>query len=176
MSRERGWRHPLEASNATCSTAVLAAVRALNSLESVGESMRAALNDLAKENPEWLLSHLSPDWFDRYVHRFEMTRFPKQESKQQALRRQVGEDVARLLECVDLPETPSALGQLPSVTRLRQVFAQHYERGGIGVRWRDGPAVSNEERIVSPYDEQARSSGQTGTGLVRIQSAFDRDL
>ena len=157
VSRERGW---LKAGGKqrTDSTAVLAAVRALNSLESVGESMRAALNDLAKENPEWLLSHLSPDWFDRYVHRFEMARFPKQESKQQALRRQVGEDVARLLDCVDLPETPSALGQLPSVTRLRQVFAQHYERAQTGVRWRDGPAVSNEERIVSPYDEQARSS------------------
>ena len=88
----------------TDSTAVLAAVRALNSLESVGESMRAALNDLAKEDQEWLLAYLVPDWFDRYVHRFEMTRFPKQESKQQALRRQVGEDVAQLLDCVDLPE------------------------------------------------------------------------
>ena len=54
----------------TDSTAVLASVRALNSLESVGESMRAALNDLAKENPEWLFSHVSSDWFDRYVHRF----------------------------------------------------------------------------------------------------------
>ena len=108
MSRERGWRHPLEASNATFSTAVLAAVRAPGSLESVGESMRAALNDLATENPEWVLSHLSPDWFDRSVHRFEMRRFPKQESKQQALRSQVGEDVARLLDCVDLPQTPSA--------------------------------------------------------------------
>jgi hypothetical protein len=59
-----------EASNATCSTAVLAAVRAPGSLESAGESMRAALGDLAKENPEWLLAHLSPDWFDRSVHRF----------------------------------------------------------------------------------------------------------
>jgi hypothetical protein len=74
VSRERGRRHPLEASNATCSTAVLAAVRAPGSLESVGESMRAALNDLAKENPEWVLSHLSPDWFDRSVHRCEMAR------------------------------------------------------------------------------------------------------
>jgi hypothetical protein len=83
-------------------------VRAPGSLESVGESMRAALNDLATENAEWVLSHLSPDWFDRYVHRFEMRRFPKQESKQQALRSQVGEDVARLLDCVDLPQTPSA--------------------------------------------------------------------
>jgi hypothetical protein len=56
VSRERGWRHPPEASDATCSTAVLAAVR--------------APGDLAKEDPEWLLSHLSPDWFDRSVHRF----------------------------------------------------------------------------------------------------------
>ena len=32
--------------------------------------MRAAPGDLATENPEWLLSHLSPDWFDRSVHRF----------------------------------------------------------------------------------------------------------
>ena len=74
MSRERGWRHPLEASNATFSTAVLAAVRAPGSLERVGESMRAALGDLAKEDPEWLLAHLTPDWFDRSVHRFELTR------------------------------------------------------------------------------------------------------
>ncbi|GHO49824.1 IS1182 family transposase [Ktedonospora formicarum] len=157
ISRERGW---LKAGGKqrTDSTAVIAAVRALNSLESVGESMRAALNDLAQLHPEWLGSHLEPSWFDRYVHRFEMTRFPKSESKQQALRCQVGEDVARLFECLDHPETPSTLGQLPSVRRLRQIFEQHYERGRSGVRWRDGPAVTNENRIVSPYDEQARSS------------------
>ncbi|GHO64592.1 hypothetical protein KSC_034840 [Ktedonobacter sp. SOSP1-52] len=39
---------------------------------------------------------MDPDWFDRYVQRIEMTRFPKQESKQQALRKQVGEDVSRI--------------------------------------------------------------------------------
>jgi transposase len=157
ISRERGW---LKAGGKqrTDSTAVLAAVRTLNSLESVGESMRAVLNDLAKEHPEWLLVHLDPTWFDRYVHRFEMTRFPKQESKQQALRKQVGEDVAHLLDRVDLQETPSSLRLLPSITRLRHVFDQHYERGEAGVRWRDGPAVTNEDRMVSPYDEQARSS------------------
>ena len=92
----------------TDSTAVLAAVRDLNSLESVGESMRAALNDLAKQDPEWVLSHLAPDWFDHSVHRFEMTRDPVQESKQKALRRQVGEDVAWLFDCLDRHETPSS--------------------------------------------------------------------
>ncbi|WP_201388602.1 hypothetical protein [Ktedonobacter sp. SOSP1-52] len=76
ISRQRGW---LKAGGKqrTDSTAVLAAVRALNSLESVGKSMRAALGDLAKEHPEWLLLQLDPNWFDRYIHRFEMTRFPK---------------------------------------------------------------------------------------------------
>lgn len=69
---------------------MFAAVRTLNSQERVGESMRAALNDLAKQDPEWLLVHLDSNWFDRYVHRFELIRFPKQESKQRALRKQIG--------------------------------------------------------------------------------------
>ncbi|GHO68071.1 hypothetical protein KSC_069630 [Ktedonobacter sp. SOSP1-52] len=66
--------------------------------------------------------------------------------------------MARLLTCVDQQETPSSLRLLPSIIRLRQVFEQHYERGQAGVRWRDGPAVNNDDRMVSPYDEQARSS------------------
>ena len=43
----------------TDSTHVLAAVRVLNRLERVGETMRAALNDLAVLAPEWLQA-LSP--------------------------------------------------------------------------------------------------------------------
>jgi hypothetical protein len=50
------------------------------------------------------------------------------------------------------------LGPLPSVTRLRQVFDQHDERGQTGVRWREGPAVNHEHRIGSPDDEPARSA------------------
>lgn len=75
---------------------MVAAGRAVNSLERVGESMHPAPGDLAKEDAEGFLSHLDPDWFDRSVRRFEMTRFPKQERKHKALRSQVGEDVARL--------------------------------------------------------------------------------
>jgi len=71
---------------------VLANVRGLSSLESVGESLRAALNEIAEVAPDWLLSVISPDWFDRYVHRFELQRFPKGQGAQDTLRRQVGED------------------------------------------------------------------------------------
>ena len=157
LCRERGW---LKAGGKqrTDSTAVLAQVRALNSLESVGESMRAALNAIAEQAPDWLLVHLDPDWFDRYVHRFELARFPKSESQRKQLTEQVGQDVDRLLSAIAQPQTPEAVASLPQVSLLAQVFAQHYEKHEARVQWRDGPAVCNQERVVSPYDPEARSS------------------
>jgi transposase len=89
--RQRGW---LKAGGKqrTDSTWVIANVRGLRSLESVGESLRAALNEIAEVATDWLLQIVSPDWFDRYVHRFELQRFPKGEQVKADLRRQVGED------------------------------------------------------------------------------------
>jgi transposase len=157
LSRERGWLKA-RGKQRTDATAVLARVRALSSLESVGESMRAALNALAEQEPVWVQAHLNSAWFDRYVHRFELARFPKAETERQRLREQVGQDVAQLLSSIDEPQTPQAVRELAEVTLLRQVFAQHYEQQGQQVHWRDGPAVSNEDRVVSPYDPEARSS------------------
>jgi transposase len=162
LCRQRGWLKA-HGKQRTDATAVLARVRALNSLESVGESMRAALNAIADQEPQWLQRHLDPQWFDRYVHRFELARFPKAETERQRLREQVGQDVGHLLACIDERQTPQSVRTLPEVTLLRQVFAQHYEDDGQQIRWRDGPAVSNEHRIVSPYDPQARSSRKRDT-------------
>jgi transposase len=157
LCRARGWLKA-HGKQRTDATAVLARVRALSSLESVGESMRAALDALAAQAPAWVQAHLNPAWFERYVHRFELARFPKAETQRQLLREQVGQDVAQLLGCIDEETTPPSVRRLPAVTLLRQVFAQHYEQQGQQIRWRDGPAVSNEERVVSPYDPEARSS------------------
>ena len=162
LCRERGWLKA-RGKQRTDATAVLAQVRALSSLESVGESMRAALNALATCDGQWLYAHLNPDWFDRYVHRFELARFPKAETQRQVLRQQVGEDVAQLLRHLDHPQTPQAVREVAEVALLRQIFAQHYEQQDQQVRWRDGPAVSNEERVVSPYDPEARSSRKRET-------------
>lgn len=52
----------------TDSTHVLAAIRTLNRLECVGETLRAALNTLASIAPEWLREHAAPEWFDRVPH------------------------------------------------------------------------------------------------------------
>src|SRR5258707_12239893 len=125
--------------------------------------MRAALNALAEQDPDWLSAHLNPEWFDRYVHRFELARFPKAETERKLLRAQVGRDVAQRLSHLDQPQTPQAVRALAEVALLRQLFAQHYEQQGEQVHWRDGPAVSNEDRIVSPYDPEARSSRKRDT-------------
>ncbi len=129
LCRERGWLKA-RGKQRTDATAVLARVRALSSLESVGESMRAALNAIAQQEPEWLQAQLNPEWFDRYVHRFELARFPKAETQRQLLRQQVGQDVAHLLACIDAGSTPQSVRSLPAIALLRQLFAQHYEGQG----------------------------------------------
>ncbi|BAY66605.1 hypothetical protein NIES22_67450 [Calothrix brevissima NIES-22] len=50
----------------TDSTHVLAAIRNLNRLESVAETLRAALNAVATVNPEWLRSWVPHEWKERY--------------------------------------------------------------------------------------------------------------
>lgn len=48
------------------STEVVAAIRTLNRLELVGETLRAALNALAVAAPEWTREHTTSEWVDRY--------------------------------------------------------------------------------------------------------------
>ncbi len=60
----------------TDSTHVLAAVRRLNRLELLGETLRAALNGVAKEAPECLHAWVPADWFERYSRRVEEWRLP----------------------------------------------------------------------------------------------------
>src|SRR2546421_12639468 len=140
VCREQGW---LKAGGQqrTDSTMVLANVRRLSSLESVGETLRALLNELAEREPEWLLGGISPDWFDRYVHRFEVQRFPKGKQAQETLQRQVGEDSWRLLQAAMDEHAPQLVRDCPSLVLLQQVWHQHFEYTSEVVRGPDGPLV-----------------------------------
>src|SRR5260370_2029996 len=165
VCREHGW---LKAGGKqrTDATFVLANVRGLSSLESVGESLRATLNELAEVDPDWLLGVISPDWFDRYVHRFELQRFPKGEQAQALLRRQVGEDSWHLLQAAMDEHAPQQVRDCPSLGLLHQVWDQHFEcvEGLIG--FRDGPAVESAERVMYPYETDARASRKRDTEWV----------
>lgn len=145
------------------STLVLSHARRLHSLESVGESLRVALNELAEQEPDWLLRVIGDDWFDRYVHRFELQRFPKGKAAQEALVQAVGTDSFTLLSAVERPDAPAGLAEREEVRRLRQVWEQHYERVEGQIKWRDGPAVKNAERVVTPHDPEARESRKRDT-------------
>src|SRR5207245_5699323 len=105
----------------------------------------------AKQEPAWVQAHQNPAWVERYVHRFELARFPKAETERTLLREQVGTDVAQLLTAIDEPQTPQAVRELAEVALLRQIFAQHYEQQGQPVHWRDGHGVTNAEQIVATY-------------------------
>src|SRR5215213_4329578 len=70
LCRERGLLKA-RGQQRTDSTQVLAAVRALNRLEVVGESLRHTLNVLAVVAPDWLGGQVPPEWADRYARRIE---------------------------------------------------------------------------------------------------------
>src|SRR5947209_4675906 len=85
----------------TDSTHVLAAVRVLNRLERVGETLRAALNELAVIAPGWLQALAPAEWYERYAKRVENYRLPKTDAAREALARVIAADGERLLVAVD---------------------------------------------------------------------------
>ena len=74
----------------TDSTHGLAAVRAVNRLDSVGETLRAALNALAAAAPDWLVQQADAEWPDRHGRAFEAWRLPKGEGPRKALDAVIG--------------------------------------------------------------------------------------
>lgn len=65
----------------TDSTHILAAIRELNRLECVGETLRHTLNTLATVAPDWLQSWVPSTWYARYGRRFEEYRLPPGKSE-----------------------------------------------------------------------------------------------
>jgi len=110
----------------TDSTNVLAAVRALNRLEGVGETLRHALNTLAVVAPEWLRAQVRPDWYDRYGRRIETTRLPQAQAERDALTATMGADGVWLLTTIYDPTAPAWLREIPAVQTLRHMWLQHY--------------------------------------------------
>src|ERR671933_2321533 len=175
----------------TDATHVLAAVRTLNRLELVAETLRAALNATAAAAPEWLRELAPPAWYERYGRRIEDTRLPRSEAEREAYARQVGEDGFYLLDALSGPEAPEGLAVLPAIQALRKVWARHFEQverernggqsGSSGsARLRPLPGRGRDEnRIESPYDLDARfraKSGMSWTGyLVHLTESCDAD-
>jgi transposase len=152
----------------TDSTHVLAAIRVLNRLELVAETLRAALNAVATVAPDWLQAITPLAWYERYSRRIEESRLPKATAEREVYAQTVGEDGFQLLDALEAPDAPQEARELPILESLRRTWQRHYERTGHPastagggaqrrVRWkteRELPPAA--EGIESPYDAEAR--------------------
>jgi transposase len=159
----------------TDATHVLAAIRVLNRLELVAETLRAALNDLATSAPAWLQSLVPPEWYERYGKRIAETRLPREQATREAYAQTVGDDGLTLVDALDAAGAPPDLRTLPSMDTWRRTWHRHYEgtpdeaagdreHPVYRVRFRpnrDWPPAA--EGIESPYDTEARSRHKRDT-------------
>jgi transposase len=141
----------------TDSTHVLGALRVLSRLEQVAETLRAALNAVAAEAPDWLRSVASPEWFDRYSRRVEEYRLPRGNEARREHAALVGTDGTHLLVAIDGPAAPPTLRLLPAVEVLRRTWVQQYVTlaGVLQLREPNNLPPASAE-VESPYEPEAR--------------------
>jgi transposase len=143
----------------TDSTHVLAAIRVLNRLERVGETLRAALNSLAAVVPAWVQALAPPEWYKRYGHRVENYQMPKPDTARKALAAVIGADGQTLLHAIEAAVDQPWLREIPAVQTLRRVWAEQYVEVNGTLNWREVKDMpSPAELLASPYDPEARYS------------------
>ena len=151
----------------TDATHIQAAVRSLNRLECLGETLRYALNRLAETDPQWVVAHADPEWFDRYSTRVESYRLPDGKEEREAYALVMGADGSRLLAALAEPTTPEAYKDLPAVQAVRAVWRQqfYFETEQLHLRTEENmPPCAL--RITSPYDLEARFSTKRETNWI----------
>ena len=152
------------------STHILAAVRALNRIAVVGETMRHALNTRAVAAPERLRAVSPPDWRDRYARRAEDDLLPTAQAARVALTLTIGHDGWRLLATIDHAEAPSWLREVPAVAILRQIWMQNYWWDGAQLHSREADHIPLAAQCISsPYDSEAPYARKHTTPWVGYQ-------
>ena len=147
----------------TDSTHIVAAVRALNRLEIVGETLHAALNILADLAPGWLQEQVTAEWFLRDGKRFADYQLPKAKHDRQALAESLGRDGLQLLTALSHDTAPGYLRAVPAVEILRQVWVQQFYMEAGELHWRDiKDCPPSSLMIASPYDVDSRYSEKRG--------------
>ena len=150
----------------TDATHVLAAIRTLNRLECLGETLAHALQQLLRDAPVWAQTTIPAEWWERYAARFDAFRLPTTQPKQAALAHAIGRDGRHLLAWVQASATPPAVRAHAAVALLRQVWLQQFyaDDDPTAIRLRtvaDLPPAAG--LIGSPYDVDARLSTKRDT-------------
>ncbi|MFJ8745593.1 transposase [Embleya sp. NPDC127516] len=97
----------------TDSTHVIAAVRDLNRLEFVGETLRAALEAIAVSAPGRLVTWMDPSWQGRYGARVDSYCLPSEEDKRVRLTERIAADGTSCSKRSSLLRPPVGCGRSP---------------------------------------------------------------
>ncbi|WP_260860457.1 IS1182 family transposase [Streptomyces cupreus] len=166
----------------TDATHVLAAVRRLSRLELAGESVRAALEEIAEADPDWLVPLIEPEWAKRYGRKVEIGKVAGGKVAVRERAEEFGRDGQKLLTAVWAADAPDRLRMLRQVEILRRVWVHQYywDREGQ-LRWREGTALPPASlRFDSPYDTDAhycvKRDVQWSGYRVHVTESCDQDL
>ena len=157
----------------TDSTHVLAAVRRLNRVELLGETLRAALNTVADHCPSWLSGWVPMEWFERYSRRIEEWRLPAAKDKQHDLMEQIGADGSQLLSRLWSDPALEPLRTLQEIEGLRKTWIQQFfwQEGGLRLRNKDDLPPAHLT-VRSPYDQQAHYGHKRDLGWFGYKVHF----
>jgi len=151
----------------TDATHILAKLRELTRLELVGETLRHALNEIAKVAPEWLRALTPNDWYKRYAKRFEEEPYRSRRKQGPGYSAQVGRDGFFLMTTVYSGDAPEGLGDLRAVELLRRCWLEQFMVEGDEVKMRKGGNMPpSPARLESPYDAEAHYSVNGGLSWV----------
>lgn len=158
----------------TDSTHVIGAVRELNRLEMVGETLRHTLDSLTVVVPEWTRAHSQAEWLERYGHKVQNYRLPKSQTERDQYADQIGADGLNLLKAIFDPQSPQWLIEIPAVRILHKVWLQNYTwKTEDQLRWRQPEELPPATiAIYSPFDEEARFSTKRQTNWVGYKLHF----
>lgn len=153
----------------------------MNRLECVTETLGHALNVLATSAPQWLCTHTTPEWVERYGLRASEYRLPKGDAKRLKWAEQVGRDGMALLDALYSAQAPTSLWELEAVHILRQVWLQNFWVNEGQLQWRDNDNTPPSGKYInSPYDVDIRYAHKgsiTWTGYkVHLTETCDDDV
>lgn len=163
----------------TDATRVIGQLRTLNRLELLGETMRAACNQVAAADPALAQAMGPRAWIPRYGTRVTERRLPKSEAKRAAYAEQVGADGLELLGALKDPRAED-LRDLPAIRALRAIWDRHFEFGSDGglnlIPDADLPTANIAESPYEPDARYRRLSGKAWTGyLVHLTETCDEE-
>ena len=103
---------------------MLAAVRDLNRLERIEQTLHATLNAMAVAAPEWVSANAPTEWVDRYGDRVDETQLPEEAKDRDAYAQTIGNDGAMLIDALWSEAAPGWMRSLPAEETLRRMWVQ----------------------------------------------------